>query len=166
MSTDRQVGSNAEYTRLTKDPLPLVMVDYKRGLLHSHLKQINATHLLDRVILPGYVPSAEMNMMYSNASIFVYPSLLESFGLPVLEAMASGVPVITSDVPALREVGGSAAEYVDPESTSSIAAAMIGLQGNRERYEHLQVAGRERAAHFSWRRSAEKLIEVYRSALH
>jgi glycosyltransferase involved in cell wall biosynthesis len=165
-NTLRMVHAYAEYSRLTKDPLPLVIVDYKRGLLHSHLKQINASHLLDKVFLPGYIPSAEMHMVYGGASIFVYPSLLESFGLPVLESMASGVPVITSDVPALREVGGEAAIYVDPESTSSIAAAMTALQSDGQRYQHLQVAGRERAALFSWRRSAEKLMDVYSSALH
>jgi glycosyltransferase involved in cell wall biosynthesis len=103
----------------------------------------------------GYVPEAQLPELFRRASLFVYPSLYEGFGLPVAQAMASGVPVITSHVSSLPEVAGDAAEYVNPRSTVDLAAALRRLLDDPARRASLGAAGRERAARFQWSRCAE-----------
>jgi glycosyltransferase involved in cell wall biosynthesis len=104
----------------------------------------------DRVLLPGYVSDELLVQIYNHADLFVYPSKYEGFGLPLLEAMACGVPVVTSNGSALAEVAGGAALLVDPHSDADIAAGLDrGLRDDRMRAE-LRAAGFERARHFSW----------------
>lgn len=110
----------------------------------------------------GVVADDELAQLYRGAHCFAYVPLYEGFGLPLLEAMASGAPVVASDIPALREVAGPAAVYVDPFDTGSIAR---GLHEAGERREELIEAGRKRAQAFSWRRTAEATLQVYRAAL-
>lgn len=160
-NTARMIEAYVKYVKSTKDPLPLVLVDYSRDHLLRHLAHLDASSLAKYFYLPGYIPSSDMPLLYRAASIFVYPSLLESFGLPVLEAMASGVPVITSDVPALREVGGSAAVFINPESVGNISGAIAQLLSNEAKLLPIKTAGLERASQFSWRSSAEQLIRLY-----
>jgi glycosyltransferase involved in cell wall biosynthesis len=115
-----------------------------------------------RVRQLGVVPDHELARLYRGARCFAYIPLYEGFGLPVLEAMASGAPVVASDIPPLREVAGPAAVYVDPFSPDDIAR---GLREAEQRRDELVEAGRERAAAFSWKRTAEETLEVYRSVL-
>ena len=110
----------------------------------------------------GVVPDEELARLYRGARCLAYVPLYEGFGLPVLEAMASGTPVVASDIPALRELAGTAAVYVDPLDTDDIAR---GLEEAVERREELVDAGRERAAGFSWSRTAEATLAVYRELL-
>ena len=106
--------------------------------------------LRDRLLLPGYVSDEALVQIYNHADLFVYPSKYEGFGLPPLEAMACGVPVVTSNGSALAEVAGGAAILVDPHSTADIAAGLArGLKDDRRRAE-LRAAGFERVRHFSW----------------
>ena len=107
------------------------------------------------VIAPGFVSTEELAALYRGAIALVMPSLEEGFGLPVLEAMAAATPVIASDIPALREVTGGHAFFVDPHSVESIARAMQNVTR-----EHVDAA-RERAKQFTWRRCAELTREVY-----
>ncbi|HEV7239978.1 MAG TPA: glycosyltransferase family 1 protein [Thermoanaerobaculia bacterium] len=113
---------------------------------------------IEGVIAPGFVPGDELAALYRGAIALVMPSLEEGFGLPVLEAMAAGTPVIASDIPALVEVSGGAAFLVDPRSTESIASAMKNVTR-----QHVDRA-RARAAEFTWRRCAELTLGVYRCA--
>jgi glycosyltransferase involved in cell wall biosynthesis len=113
----------------------------------------------------GFAPAAEMPLWYQAADIFIYPSLLEGFGLPVAEAMASGVPVITSNVSSLPEVGGDAAFYVDPTSVENIAAGMISLAADKDRQKEMRAAGLERVKQFSWDIAARKTLEIYEEAV-
>lgn len=108
----------------------------------------------DRIKLLGHVPDADLASLYASASLVAYPSLYEGFGLPVLEAMATGAPVLTSDVSSLPEVAGDAAVLVDPRSVESIR------EGLRQGLAHPPTGGRERAATFSWTRYAEQMVEA------
>jgi glycosyltransferase involved in cell wall biosynthesis len=108
----------------------------------------------------GLVPDAELPGLYAAASVFLYPSLKEGFGLPVLEAMAAGTAVVTSDRSSLPEVGGSAVRYVDPYDVESIRAALEELLSDGERRASLAAAGRERARAFTWERTARETLAL------
>jgi glycosyltransferase involved in cell wall biosynthesis len=114
------------------------------------------------VELLGWVTEAELAALYQKATAYVFPTLFEGFGLPVLEAMARGCPVIGSDIPVLHEVGGDDMAYVDPLDPASIATAVRQLMGDHERQAVLSAAGRKRAATFTWQRTADATAEVYR----
>lgn len=114
------------------------------------------------IILTGGLQSADLDAVMRGASAFVYPSLYEGFGLPVLEAMTRGIPVITSNVSSLPEVAGDAALLVDPRSEDAIADAMLRVLGDGDLAARLSVTGRERAAAFSWEATARATTEVYR----
>lgn len=123
---------------------------------------INELGLRGQVHLIGTVSDEELALLYNEALALVFPSLLEGFGLPVLESMACGTPVITSNTSALPEVAGDAALLVDPYDTSAITAAMEQLAESEERRGELARLGLERAKTFSWDRMARGTLEVYR----
>jgi glycosyltransferase involved in cell wall biosynthesis len=108
----------------------------------------------DRVLAVGAVPDADLPALYRRATAFAYPSLYEGFGLPVLEAMIAGVPVLTSDTSSMPEVGGEAALYVAPRDTEAIRAGLARLLGDAALRARLAAAGPLRAAEFSWGRYA------------
>jgi glycosyltransferase involved in cell wall biosynthesis len=119
----------------------------------------------DAVVFPGYVPDDELPDWYRAASGFVYPSVFEGFGLPALEAMACGVPVLCSDIPALREVAGDAALVVSPRDVDGWAAGLALLAGQPALRDELRVRGLARAARFTWQAAAARTLDVYRRAL-
>jgi glycosyltransferase involved in cell wall biosynthesis len=112
----------------------------------------------------GFVPGDELGPLYAGAAAVVYPSLREGFGLPVLEAMAQGAPVITSLGTATEEVAGDAALLVDPHDSRAIAEAIAALMRDRELASRFADAGRARAATYSWDRTAERMAAVYAEA--
>jgi glycosyltransferase involved in cell wall biosynthesis len=133
--------------------LPLVVAGpVKDEALAARLREAGAD-------LRGYVSQEELAELYRGAACLVQPSRFEGFGLPVLEAMASGTPVVALDEPALREVAGDAAVFVDEEHLAD------GVRRALAERERLVVAGLERARAFSWRATAERTLEVYREAL-
>jgi glycosyltransferase involved in cell wall biosynthesis len=117
-----------------------------------------AGHRPDDVRLAGFVPDADLARLYAGCSVFCFPSLYEGFGLPVLEAMAAGAPVIASDVSSLPEVGGDAVAYVRPRDERSIAAELERVLRSPDERAALAGRGRERAASFSWERCAHDLL--------
>lgn len=110
------------------------------------------------VILPGFIAQEDLPALYRQAAMLVYPSLYEGFGLPPLEAMACGVPVVTSNTTSLPEVVGEAGLTVDPTNTEAITAAMARLLADASLAEHLCQAGLARAAEFTWTRTAQNTI--------
>jgi glycosyltransferase involved in cell wall biosynthesis len=126
---------------------------------------VGALGLADRVRLPGWLAAEDLEGLYAAATCFVFPSLYEGFGLPVLEAMARGVPVACSDRASLPEVAGDAALLFDPERVEAIGAAVERLVSDTTLREQLRGAGLRRAAGFSWGRTAELTVASYRRAL-
>jgi glycosyltransferase involved in cell wall biosynthesis len=110
------------------------------------------------VILPGFVAQEDLPALYRQAAMLVYPSLYEGFGLPVLEAMACGTPVVTSNTTSLPEVAGEAALKVDPTEVTDITQAMERLLGDNSLRKELRQAGLERAKRFTWTRTAQHLL--------
>lgn len=121
--------------------------------------------LAQRIHVLGEVPYAEVRRYYENASLFVFPSYLETFGHPLLEAMASGVPTVAADIPVFREVAGDAAFYGDPHDSESLARAMGEALRLESAREHLVKQGLERVREFTWDRSAERLMALFESVL-
>ncbi len=122
-----------------------------------------AMGLADRVRCLGHVERAELAALYRGAAVFVYPTLYEGFGLPVLEAMACGVPVVAGNIAAVREVAGEAVLRVNPRDVVELAAAVRRLLEQADLRDDLRARGRARAQEFPWRRAAEATLEVYRS---
>jgi len=116
------------------------------------------------IVFPGFVPDADLVELYNGAAAFVYPSLYEGFGLPLLEAMACGTPVICSNVASLPEVAGDAAIQVDPTDVAGLAGAIRGLLGNSSLAAELGMRGAARAAQFSWERTARETLAGYGEA--
>jgi len=114
------------------------------------------------VLFPGYVPGEELADFYHLADVFVYPSLYEGFGLPVLEAMACGVPVITSNISAMPEVAGDAAVLVDPNNSHDLAAAIERVVTDEALRRHLIEEGLRRSCLFSWQKAARHTLDLYR----
>jgi hypothetical protein len=125
-------------------------------------EQIARTRLGHAINFTGYVPFDDLPAIYSLAEMFVYPSMYEGFGLPVVEAMACGTPVVTSAAGALAEIGGGATEQVDRVDADSLGRALVALARSRDRREELSAAGLARAASFSWQRAAGESLEIYR----
>jgi glycosyltransferase involved in cell wall biosynthesis len=112
------------------------------------------------IILPGFIAQRHLPTLYRQAEMLVYPSLYEGFGLPPLEALACGTPVVTSNTTSLPEVVGEAALTVDPTSIEAIAGAMARILDDATLQAQLRQAGVERARQFTWQRSAQQLVEL------
>ncbi len=126
---------------------------------------VQATALQHRVVWTGYLDNEQLHVLYANAACVIYPSLYEGFGLPVLEGMAHGVPVISSNTSSIPEVAGDAALLVDPQDGAALRHAMGSVLGEPSLAKRLGLAGYERAARFEWRRTAEKTLRVYEGLL-
>jgi glycosyltransferase involved in cell wall biosynthesis len=122
---------------------------------------VRRANLQSAVLFPGHVPPEDLRALYSSCSAFVFPSLYEGFGMPVLEAMACGAPVICSNTSALPEVAGDAAILVDPTSVEAIANAMAEVLSSNAVRDGLRRRGPIRAKSFGWDRSARELLQVY-----
>ncbi len=142
----------------------LVIAGRKLWLAEEILAEIARQPWAGDVIVTGYVPDEELPAFYRAASALVYPSLFEGFGLPPLEAMACGTPVITSNTSSLPEVVGEAALLIDPYSETELAAAMLRIIADQPLRAQLQASGLKRAGLFTWRATAEKTLQLYREA--
>jgi len=137
----------------------------QRGWMYEDvLSEAARPEIRGRVVIAGYVAEDQLPALYSSADAFVYASLYEGFGLPVIEAMACGTPVITSKTSSLGELAGDAAFVVDPESESELAAAMRAVCTDAQLRVDLSCRGRARAAAFSWERTARQTAAAYREA--
>jgi glycosyltransferase involved in cell wall biosynthesis len=114
-----------------------------------------------RVVFTGFIPDEELDSLLRRADFLIYPSLYEGFGIPILEAMQVGIPVITSDLAAMPEVAGGAAILVDPYNIEEMASEMANLLQDNKLREELSQKGVERASLYSWQRTAERYLELY-----
>lgn len=153
------------YAQLPKDRPPLLLVGGKGWLYDEVFALVADRALTDEVRFVGYVPAEDLPWWYNAAEVFVYPSLYEGFGLPPLEAMACGTPVITSEVSSLPEVVGQAALRVDPNDAGMLAQAMERALTDRELQDRLRTAGLAQARAFSWAKTARHTAHSYRRAL-
>ncbi len=145
--------------------IPLVITGIDKNLLAKWLQSIQAEEIVNDIILPGYIAAEDLPSMYNLASIFLYPSLNEGFGMPVIEAMACGTPVITSTVTSLPEVAGDAAMLIDPSNENDICSAIQTLSSQPELYAALQSKGWINAKRFSWEAAAKKTIAIYKEII-
>ena len=147
--------------RLQERGIPLVIAGGMRGAA------FHAARLPQLARYIGRVSDAQLKALYEGAGCFVFPSRYEGFGLPPVEAMACGCPVIAADIPVLREVCADAAQFCDPDSPEDIAVQVLAVLGFTARRQALCEAGKARAAAFTWARSAAALDDIakdYRAA--
>ena len=153
----------SNYRKKYNDDMYLVMLDFEESALSKILNDIGDNELRSRIILTGYVVNTDLPAIYNLCNIFLYPSLRESFGIPMLEAMRCGVPVITSNTSSMPEVSGGAAYIVDPYKPEEITNAIITLLNNKELREELVKKGFEQSQKFSWKNMAQDVLELYKS---
>ncbi len=158
---DGVLHAYARYADAHDRTLPLVIADFHPTRLRAALQTIGRPDLQQHIRLPGYIDHADLPAVYSAASGFLYPSRRESFGLPILEAMACGTPVITSDAAAMPETAGEAALLVDPDRPSDLAGAMRRVVADTRLRRRLRDRGLRRAGTFSWERTARRLLRAY-----
>jgi glycosyltransferase involved in cell wall biosynthesis len=131
----------------------------------EELAAVGASTRRADIRVAGYVSASELEDLYTRASIFAFPSLDEGFGMPVLEAMARGIPVVTSNRSAMPEVAGDAAVLVDPNDVTALGEALTALAKDRDRQQELTKLGLERARQFSWDRAVHSTWSVYEELL-
>jgi len=158
----RLVAAYSSLEEALQERHPLVVVGrvgWQTGETLAALRSLGT-----RCIALGYVPDEALGELYRRCAVFCYPSLGEGFGLPVLEAMAAGAAVVTSNLSSLPEVGGNAVEYVDPTSVPSIAGGLRRVLQDEGRRRELSELGRARAAGFSWQRFADTVLGTLSAA--
>ncbi len=152
------------YFQHTKGPrLPLIIAGAFEEYLESILQKVNPPpEVASQIKSIGYIPFSEQPSLYNLASLFLYTSKRESFGLPILESMACGTPVISSQTSSMPEIAGAAAHLIDPNDYMSIGFGICKVVENRDYRESLIVAGYERASQFKWENTVKELLTIYR----
>ena len=146
------------------DPeLHLVLAGARGWLDEPIFRTVRSLGLEDAVRFPGFIDDDDLPAVYSRAALFAFPSLYEGFGLPLLEAMACGVPVVTSNISSMPEVAGDAAVLVDPRDADGLAAAIARVLRDEALRERLRAAGIARAREFSWEATARRTLDAYAS---
>lgn len=154
--------SKGEYKGQSEDEsYKLVLPDYEESQLMQVLSDMGHPEIRKDIVMTGYVPNRDMPALYNLCALFLYPSLRESFGLPILEAMACGAPVITANTSSMPEVAGDAALLVDPSDPLALGQAIGRVLGDEALNLRLRAEGPKRAACFSWRSMAEQYLHVY-----
>jgi len=154
------------YARLPRSQrLPLLLVGGKGWMTDDIFTTIEREGLQDSVRHVGFVPAADLPLWYNSAEAFLFPSIYEGFGLPVLEAMACGTPVVTADVSSLPEVAGDAGLCLPPEDSEPWADALVSIKADLDWREEAREKGLDRAGRFSWERTAALTLDSYRKAL-
>lgn len=140
----------------------LVLLGYKEADLKIILNEIDATHLRQHIILTGYVSDEDLPAIYYLSKLFLFPSLREGFGIPIIEAMACGVPVITSNTSSMPEVADDAAHIIDPNKPKEICNGMIKITSDAKYRNELIQKGLLQSKKFSWNRMAFQVLEQYK----
>lgn len=161
-NTPRVLKAYSLYLKQSNQKRPLLIADLKEDAIDQILQNEQITDIKPYLSFPGYIPNTDLAALYNGAFAFLYPSLRESFGIPMLEAMACGTPIITGNTSAMPEIAGPGALLVDPFSVEDIAAKLLELEQNEELYTQQVAYGLERVKLFSWKETARHLLEVYK----
>jgi glycosyltransferase involved in cell wall biosynthesis len=145
--------------------LQLVIVGGQGWLSTPSLKAIEQSPARARIVMTDYLHDEDLRSLYSSCRVFVYPSLYEGFGLPPIEAMACGAPVVTSDIRSLVESTGGVAKVAAPQDPAAFTKVIQSLLENEEERRQLSAAGRARAAELTWQDAARKTLDVYERVL-
>lgn len=168
------VGNAYPYKNLDRLLMALKLLPSNISLVNPSARSVfyerladkaRAEGLSERVILPGFVPDEDLAVLYRAAQDYVFPTLSEGFGIPALEAMASKLPVVCSDIPVLREVCGDNALYFDPLNVGDIAQKITQVLDDKKLRETLISEGLERSKQFSWRKMAAQTLKIYEEAV-
>jgi glycosyltransferase involved in cell wall biosynthesis len=160
---DRLVDAFKKIQETSRD-IEFVFVG-KKDTAYLRLEKYIKTRGIEHVRLTGFVSDEELRWYYENAEAYVFPSLSEGFGLPALEAMVHGCPVVSSNATCLPEIYGDAAHYFDPEDVDDMAAKINDVLGNKKLRDSLIKKGHEQVKKYSWRKMAEQTLAVYNKAL-
>lgn len=162
-NTPRVLIAYADYLKQSTIKRPLLIADLKEDFLDVILKEEGIEEIKPHLSFPGYIENRDLVDLYNGAFAFLYPSLRESFGIPMLEAMACGTPVIAGNTSAMPEIVGEKALLIDPFNSETITNALIDLEISPTLRDEKVAYGLERVKLFSWRHSAEKLLQIYRA---
>ena len=162
-NTERTLVAYSKYLDSSSVKRRLLMADLAPDYLNGIIERNHIENIREHIVMPGYIVNSDLPYIYNSAFAFLYTSLRESFGIPLLEAMACGLPVITSNTSSMPEIGGPDAILVNPESSDEIAAMMLRLESDEAFYQKQKEIGLQRAGLFSWRKTAEQLLELYES---
>ena len=160
-NTERTLVAYAKYLEQSEVKRPLLMADLDQEYLNGIIERNGIEAIRDHIVIPGYIINSDLPYIYNNAFAFLYTSLRESFGIPLLEAMAGGTPVITSNKSSMPEIAGHDAILINPESSDEIALKMLQLERDTDFYQRQKAVGLERAKLFSWRKTTENLLRLY-----
>ena len=160
-NTECTLVAYAKYLELSEVKRPLLMADLDQEYLYGIIERNGIEAIRDHIVIPGYIINSDLPYIYNNAFAFLYTSLRESFGIPLLEAMACGTPVITSNKSSMPEIAGHDAILINPESSDEIALKMLQLERDTDFYQRQKAVGLERAKLFSWRKTTENLLRLY-----
>ena len=158
----RLITAYGQLRRQTGLPHTLVIAGKEGWLFQGIYEQVTREGLTEHVLFPGFVADADLPALYTLADVLAFPSLYEGFGLPPLEAMACGTPVVTSNNSSLPEAVGSAALLVNAEDTDGLTEALARVLGDAELRGRLTELGQAQAARFTWPEAARRLLEAYR----
>lgn len=165
-NTERTLIAYSHYLERSLYKRKLLMADIDEQYLNFILERNKIENVRNMIVRPGYIDNKDLPYIYNNAFAFLYPSLRESFGIPLLEAMACGTPVITSNTSSMPEIGGPNAILINPEITDEITDMMIKLETDKDFYSRQEEIGLHQAAQFSWRKTAENLLSLYEDVYH
>lgn len=160
-NTERTLVAYARYLEQSHTKRKLLMADLDPDYLNGIIERNHIGNIRDNIVMPGYIVNCDLPYIYHHAFAFLYTSLRESFGIPLLEAMACGTPVITSNTSSMPEIGGSDAILINPEHSDEITAMMLRLEADQDFYEHQKQIGLQRAKLFSWHQTAQQLLKLY-----
>lgn len=159
------LGALSEILKSTDLRPQLVIAGQEGWLTGETMNYVESERLADRVKFTGYITDEDLRALYACCTVCVYPSLYEGFGLPPLEAMSCGAPVIASNVASLSEAVGDAARLVPPTDTQKLAQAIVEMIRDEATRSHFSHAGLKHASQFTWERTARLTLEIYRGAL-
>ena len=155
------IEAYVRYATETRNPMALVTPGLSAKFVARKLRELNYPYDKRQFITPGYIREADLPVVFNLSKIFLFPSLSEGFGMPIVEAMACGTPVVTSKVSCMPEIAGNAALLTNPFNPNDIADALLALSGNEGLRAEKIDAGMRNAKRFSWSGAAEKVLTTY-----